>query len=296
MIEEVLYEHLVENLRSTQYFATWNGTVAVFNQEAPADTDPSWGSGSQYGRIVFMVDSSIDPARKISSNLVVDVMCEKGKQEPEVLEHVVRDLIDGYFFTQDGDTMMAQWKTSNYFTEPNEKVIGVTISFNLLAFPQSETDEPDPVNLLNQWSSEILAEALGKEIKVIGYGDQLSSAWKPTTQNPAIYWRISQIGKCAWIPDTYNVSWQDATIQGHVFAADVHMELKICRIIDNLLQQKEQILFSDGSPLFVDRNIRINTSNDPLRTGQISVVGTYGLLRTYPQAPAIENISLEMGS
>ena len=131
MIEEVLYEHLVENLRSNQYFATWNNTPAVFNQEVPSDTDPLWGSGSQYGRLVFMVDLSIDPARKISSNLTVDVMCEKGKQEPEVLEPIVRDLIDGYFFTQGGDTMMAQWKTSNYFTEPNEKVIGVTISFNL---------------------------------------------------------------------------------------------------------------------------------------------------------------------
>ena len=113
MIEETLYEHIVADSALSQYLATWNGKAAVFNQEVPPDTDPLWGQGSQYGRVVFMVDLAVDPARKISSNLVVDVMCEKGKQEPEDLEPIVRNLIDGYFFTQGGETMMAQWKTSN---------------------------------------------------------------------------------------------------------------------------------------------------------------------------------------
>ena len=157
MIEKALYEHMVGYFAFDQHLATWDGTAAVVNQEVPSDTDPLWGSGSQYGRIVFMVDSTIDPARKVSSNLSVDVLCDKGKQEPEELEPIVRELVDGYFFTQNGDTMMAQWKSSNYFTEANEKVIGVTITFRLLAFPQSETIPPDPVGLLNSWSAESLA-------------------------------------------------------------------------------------------------------------------------------------------
>lgn len=283
MIESALRTHLIEQESLRGYLATWNGELAVFNQEAPPDTDPKWSG--QYGRIIFMVDATEDPERKLGATLSVDVMCEKGVQDPNVMEPIVRDLIDGYFFTQDSYTMMAKWQKSNYFVEANEKIFGVTIVFRLLAFPCTETVDPDPVLLLNEWSEGELSEALGAPVKVIGHNDGITGAWKPTKDAPAIYWRISQTVKCGWIPDTYAVIWQDATLQGHIFASDVQTELVICRVIDSILQRKQRLIFEDRSPLFVDRNIRISTSNDPLRTGQISVVGTYGILRHIETSP-----------
>lgn len=289
MIESALRNHLIEQTILTPYLASWNSELAIFNQEAPPDTDQNWNR--QYGRIVYMVDATGDPERVLGATLSVDFMCEKGVHDPTEVEPIIRSLIDGYFFTQDGYTMMAQWQTSNYFVEQNEKIFGVTLKFRLLAFPQSETGDPDPVLLLNSWSEDGLAEYLGKTVKVIGHNDGISGAWKPTTEEPAIYWRISNVAKCSWIPDTYAVIWQDATLQGHVFASDVNNELKICRVIDNILQRRESLLFDDGSPLFVDRNIRISTSNDPLRTGQISIIGTYGILRVLDASP-IRHITL----
>jgi len=289
MIEAALRAHLIEQDSLRPYLATWNGSLAVFNQEAPPDTDPGWRF--QYGRIVFMVDMTGDPERKVGATLTVDVMCEKEVQDPNVLEPIVRELIDGYFFVQDGNTMSARWRKSNYFVEANDKIFGVTLSFDLLAFPKTETSSPDPVLALNTWSGRELARKLDKTVTVIGHNDEILGAWKPTAENPAIYWRISQITKCSWIPDTFNAIWQDATLMGHVFASDVNTELSICRVIDNMLQRAEYLILDDGSPIFVDRNIKVLTSSDPLRTGQISVVGSYGILREHPHADPIQHIT-----
>lgn len=290
MIEAALRTHLIEQETLVPYMGTWQGQMAIFNQEAPPDTDPGWNL--QYGRIVFMVDMTGDPERQVGATLAVDVMCEKECQDPNEMEPIVRNLIDGYFFVQDGNTVGAKWRKSNYFAfEANEKVIGVTLLFDLLAFPKMITAPPDPVARLNGWSGRDLARKLDKTVRVIGMDDEEMVAWKPTAENPAIYWRISQISKCSWIPDTFNAIWQDATLMGHVFAGDVNTEMSICRIINNVLQRAGSLILDDGSPLFVDRNIKIVASNDPLRTGQISVIGTYGILREHPHADPIQHIT-----
>ena len=290
MIEAALYNHLQKNLKENPYLASYDGKKAIFNQEVPDDTKPGWGGESQYGRIVFVLDWSDDPERKYSGTLAVDVQCEKDLYEPEILEPIIRELIDGYFFSTTEITIAAQWSTSNYFTDPTEKIVGVTLTFGLLAFPKQTTIEPDPIALLNKWSSEQLKEVLGKNLRVIGY-DELEDAWKPTKEEPAIYWRLSSIGPCVWIPDTYNCSWHTAVVNGHILAHDKDTNAIIARTIDNILTLKRRLIFEDQSPLMVDRNIRVNLVNDQMRVGQIALDATYGILRSYPYNP-IKNISV----
>ena len=98
MIEQALYEHLKARPELSERLATYNKVPAVFNQEAPADTDPLWGKGPQYSRIVFAEDIQGDPERTMGGTLVVDIMCKDG-DFPEDLEPLVRELIDGYFFS-----------------------------------------------------------------------------------------------------------------------------------------------------------------------------------------------------
>ena len=69
MIEQALYEHLQDQEALLPYLATYASKMAIFNQEAPADTDPLWGSGPQYGRIVFAVDLQGDPERTMGGML-----------------------------------------------------------------------------------------------------------------------------------------------------------------------------------------------------------------------------------
>ena len=173
--------------------------------------------------------------------------------------------------------MYAQWNASNYLTEPTNKVIGVTLTVGLLAFPNQTTIEPDPILLLNEWSCGALRAILGADIRVIGH-DTLKPAWKPTNEVPAIYWRLVNIGPCGWIPDTYNCSWHTAVVSGHVLAPDTDVSASIARTIDNVLTIKRRLIFDDMSPLMVDRNIRVNLASDPMRVGQITLDATYGIL------------------
>lgn len=293
MIEDALYTHLQSQTVLAPFLAKYGGKLAVFNQEAPADTDPNWNTKSQYGRIVFEISAQTDPERKVSANLMVDVICKSGEQIPEEIEPIIRPLIDGYFFSDEGMTMAAQWKSSDYFTEPPNKIQGVTLVYTLLAFPKQTTIEPDPIALINDWSSNELPAIVGVGgIRVIGK-DSLPAAWKPTSQLPAIYWRIQQIQKCSWIPDTYNCSWHTAVLQGHILTPEADVANIIARFIENALTIKKRLIFPDVSPLMVDRNIRVNPAADPLRTGQISVDGTYGILTPPRNSQLLNHIHLK---
>lgn len=293
MIESALLKHLwAQTDLLAPYLAVYKGKMAIFNQEAPADTDRGWETKSQYGRLVFALDLNEDTERKYSGTLAVDVICEKGKQLPEEMEPIVRKLIDGYFFSTEETTMAAQWNASNYFTDATEKIIGVTLTFGMLAFPKQLTCGPDPIALLNAWTSTELKSILQRNIRVIGH-DTMEDAWKPTNEVPAIYWRLSHINPTAWIPDTLNCSWHTAVISGHIMAPDKDVSALITRLISNHLTLKRRLIFEDQSPLMVDRNLRINLGQDQMRTGQITIDAVYGILNSYPYTP-IQNLSVRI--
>lgn len=284
MIETLLCQHLQKNSELLIGLATYHGAIAVFNQEAPDDKDKGWGK-TQYGRIVFAVDLTDDPERQISGVLAVDVYCENGQQLPEEFEPVVRNLIDGYFFAATEATIAAQWRSSNYFTEAGEKVIGVTLTFDLLAFPIQETMDVDPIPLLNEWSSGELSD-----VKVINYS-KTDSVWKPTDEKPAIYWRITSIDPCNYLPETYHCIWQTAEVQCNIFAESKEVMIRIARYISNLLSMKKRLIFKDDSPFMIDR-VRINTTSDSMTIGQLTLNGTYGILRDYQEVSKLKNFYL----
>lgn len=293
MIEAQVREHLIKQEALSPYMATYAGAMAVFNQEAPPDTDKGWGSGSQYGRIVFYINMQGDPQRNISGTLGVDLYCEKkSNQIPEEIEPILRQLIDGYFFSNENVTIAAQWSTTQYFTDPTEKIVGATLMFDLLDFPNQQTTDPDPIALINQWTSKDLPAILGiPEVRVIGC-DVLPEAWKPTDETPAVYWRLGTIRKCNWIPDTYSCSWETATLHGHIMAQNDATATKIARVIQNTLTIKKRLIFEDMAPLMIDRGIQVNPASDPLRNGQISVEGTYGILNIRATATKMTHISI----
>lgn len=286
MIERTLYQHLQNCTELAPFLAEHSGKMAIFNQEAPPDMDKGWDHGSQYGRIVFAVDMTDDPDRKISGVLQVDFMCESDKQDPNEVEPIIRPLMDGYFFKSTEGTIAAQWRASNYFTTTTEKIIGVTLTYDLLAFPNQTTIEPDPIALLNKWTSTSL-----EGVVVIGH-DYLPDVWKPAEKSVAIYWKLGQILPCSWINDTYNCSWQTAVISGHIMAPDENTAVLIARWIKSTLTVKKRLIFDDNAPLMVDRNIRVNATLDMLRTGQITLEATYGILTPPPPYNPLWHLSV----
>ena len=273
MIEQALYEHLISKNELTDFLGKYAGKPAVFSQEAPADNDDKWEDGKQYARIVFAVDIQGDPERAMGGTLAVDIVCKDGEPFPEDIEPVARKLIHGYFFSADSFTVAAQWKNSSYFTEPTNEVCGCTIAFELLAFPVITTSNPDIIARINAWTASRF-----EDVHVINYDKLPASAWKPTEAKSAVYWRKVQDAPAGWIPDTFQTIWRTATVRCHIFSDSHAIASFVGREIITRLYAEKRILKSGETPIMVNRRNTEDLGADPLRTGQVSVEATYGIV------------------
>ena len=285
MIEQALNEHLKAQDVLRPYLATYNNAMAIFNQEAPSDKDILWGKGPQYGRIVFAVDLQGDHERTMGGTLAVDIMCKEDDVPPEEIEPIIRSLIHGYFFSNGTFTVAAQWKNSSYFTQPVDQILGCTLSFDLLGFPVLTTSEPDVIDRLNEWTSKTF-----EGIHVINHDVLPSSAWKPTGGESAVYWRLITDNPAGWIPDTFQTIWRIASVKGHVFSADNAAALKVIRDITTHIHILKRLMKEGESPIMVNRRNNMDLGADPLRTGQITVEATYGIIVKYGPDNTINKI------
>ncbi len=285
MLEELIFKHLQSFRNDLEpYLASYGDYLAIFAGKAPDDMDETWNDGkSQYGRIVFYLDTNTDPEREVSGKLAVDVFCEDGAQNVGEIESVVRPIINGYFFSCGDMTIAAQWHDSRKFVEPTNKVCGTTISYDLYAFPSQTTCDPDPIALLNLYTKEAIPNA-----RVIGLEDT-GEIFKPTNDIPVIYWRAMSVSKCAWIPDTFSCSWQTMVCRAHIIAEDNNVMASMARRLDNALTLQKSLLFDNGTTLRVDRNNQVNSGADPMKQGQLTVEATYGILNII-KSGKIENI------
>lgn len=284
MIEQSLYEHLKGREDLAKFLASYNCAPAVFNQEAPADMDEGWGCGSQYGRVIFSVDIQGDPARTMGGLLTVDVLCKENEQYPEDVEPVIRNAIHGYFFSSGTFTVAAQWKNSSYFTQPTDQVAGCTVTFDLLAFPMLTTTEPDVIERINEWTAAI------EGLHVINYDELPGPAWKPEGDQTAVYWRLMQETPARWIPDTFQTIWRTATIKCHIFSADIATATKVADDLDVRLYTAKRLTRPGETPIMVNRNNTLDFGADPLRTGQLTVEATYGVIVHLEPDKTLKNI------
>lgn len=290
MIEEALRTHLMAQEELVECLATYADEPAIFSQAAPADTDTEWAKDIQYNRIVFAEDLQGDPERTMGGTLVVDIQCkedEENEQYPEDIEPIVRRLIHGYFFSNGTFVVAAQWKNSSYFTEPTDKVSGCTVAFDLLAFPVLSTINPDVIERLNEWTSEIKS----LDVHVINYEELPKDAWKPTGEETAVYWRVVTDNPANWIPDTYQTIWRTATIRGHIFAEDRATATKVARSLIMKLYADKRLLRAGEAPIMVNRRNTSDDGADPLRTGQVAVEATYGVIVHFESGEYLEHIN-----
>lgn len=288
MIEQALYEHLQEQAALRPYLTEYSDRLAVFNQEAPADADKLWKDGPQYGRIVFAVDIQGDPERAMGGTLAVDIMCKEGEQYPEEIEPIIRRLIHGYFFSSGTFVVAAQWKNSSYFTQPTDKVKGCTVTFELLAFPMLTTSEPDVIARLNEWT-----DANFEFLHVINLNGMPDNAWKPEGKESAVYWRLVNDNPASWIPDTFQTIWRTANVRCHIFSKDNATAGRVARAIAQKLYADKRLMKAGESPIMVNRKNTVDFGADPLRTGQLSVEATYGVIVHYENTEVLNNIYKE---
>ena len=277
MIEQALYEHLQEQENLRPFLAEYGGKMAIFNQEAPADTDGAWGEGPQYGRIVFSVDLKGDPERTMGGRLALDILCKDGDQFPEEIEPILRPLIHGYFFCRKKFVVSAQWRDSLPFSEPANDISGCTVTFDLLAFPISSY-APHVIDQFNEWSSTI------ENLHIINLDPLPTAVWKPSNGQSAVYWRIAKEENSRWIPSTFSTAWMTATVKGYIFsetpavAAAVANRLVMQLYADKRLKKDGALLRAGDSPIIVNTKNSVDNGADPLRVGQLTVEATYGVI------------------
>lgn len=286
MIEQALLTHLSAQTELTDFLAVYADEPAVFNQEAPADTDKGWEPGPQYGRIVFAVDLQGDPARTLGGILSVDILCKEDEQYPEDIEPIVRKLIHGYFFSSGTFAVAAQFRNSNYFTQPTDHVTGCTVSFDLLAFPVLTTNGLNVIARLNEWTSRI------DGIYVINHDELPAPAWKPGPGECAVYWRSLRVGPAAMIRDRYATIWRTATIKGHIFSGDLATATDVAENIIFRLYADKRLLKTGEAPIMVDDRNTLDNGADPLKTGQVTVEATYGINRYQKTSEVFNEINL----
>lgn len=290
MIEQALYEHLQEQEDLLPFLATYGEKMAIFNQEAPADSDEAWADGPQYGRIVFFVNLDGDPARTVGGTLTVDILCKKDEQFPEEVEPILRNLVHGYFFSSYTSVVSAQWKSSIPFTGPEEDVTGCTVTFDLLSFPVSSY-APGVIKQFNEWCSTI------EKIYVINHDKLPTAAWKPSNGESAVYWRALKEEPANWIPTTFSTVWMSATVKGYIFsespakAAEVANDLKIRLYAIKRLKKDGVLLRAGDSPIMVNTRNIVDNGADPLRVGQLTVEATYGVIVHFETDETIRNIN-----
>lgn len=271
-MEGIIYNYLCNCEELSEKLTTWADSPAIFQTKAPDDKDEDWGK-TQYPRLIFDLDMQADSERKVSGQLMIDVMCEDKSESVQVeeLESIVKEAVDGCFFSNTDLTISAQWRSSNQFENGDDDVIGVTLVFDVLAYPNQITESPDPIKATNLW-----IKTLYKDAYVIGK-DTLPETWKPTNESPAIYCSLFRVGESPRMKSTYSVDWIGAELHIYVMAPSENVRATISKQIIQLLIHATRIILDDGSPMLIDK-VTGNLAADPLRTGQIVVNATYGVL------------------
>lgn len=285
MIEQIITDYLRGSPALTRALARYGGVPAVFCQKSPGDTDPRWEQGHQFPRAVYLLDLAGDPQREREGTLAVDLFCLP-PTAPEDLEPLVREWVDGRFFSGGEQVLSAAWRASNYFTEPTEKVDGVTVLFDLVEYPVQEIDGPDPVLLLNRYVHEQYPQAA-----IIGLGGWEEPVVTPSRERPVFYSMLTGLAPCAQIPDTFHCIWRTASLQLHIAAGDRQVELAIADRLAVDLARKRRLFFPDKGPMMIDPP-KIQPSTSPQRTPYLTLEGNFGILREQDPASAMEHITV----
>lgn len=245
---------------------------AIFYQQAPADTESGWSSSS-YPRIEFVADMIGDPERKSSGSLFCNIFCAETDVPPENLEPKLRRALSDVFIQPEKEPPYALgWAQSEAFvgrvTEQGKRVFGISMRFDLFGFPKQTTSDPDPVQALQIWMK---AAIKGTVIEL----DQLNDYTEIGDETPIFYCHLNRmaLGHCTW-----SVSWIDAVLSVHVFAASSEARLAWIKHLTDQLMENPEITMMDGSPMRITK-IQADSSFDPIRQGQITLSVKYGILR-----------------
>lgn len=241
---------------------------AIYYSKAPADVDLQEGN---YPQIVFGVDKFTDAIHGVAGLLTVDIICSQDTTEPETIERLVRESLEGVFFAPpDDEIFLLKWSKSEVFNEPASEripmIIGATLTFEMYAFPNQITSTPDPILALQEWTANL-------DVIVIGHSD-FGESFIPSRDKPAFYFSMQEE---RFIEQTHTTIWLDGLIRCHVFAPDVHSRREWLTLFRQEILFCTHVFLADGSPMRL-QDCRLNFNDNEIQ-GQLQLTFRYGLWR-----------------
>lgn len=288
-LEDLIYNRIAERTAITEKLARFGTTPAAFYQSAPGDQAEGWKNKKQYPRLDYIVDMQANPERQSSGIMMLNIWCDETGAPPEEIEPEIRSaLCDVFMQPDDRPPYCLAWVRSDSFETPSNNtkgshVNGITVLFDVLAFPWQETADPDPILAMNHFIKELVPEA-----KVIG-ADALADYFVPGTTTPAFYFRIASLETAR---ETNTVVWMNATIAGHIFAPTTAARLQWLKYLVDALAVRGEVTMLDTSPMLF-RNIRADSAADHLTTGQLRLAVQFGILRRQPYAHTLTQRSIQ---
>lgn len=286
MIEDLIYSVLTDEKEQSSIsdmLARYKNKPAVFMQSAPSDM-----SGELYPRIDYVFDRASNDERKTEGLLTINVWCKSTGVLPEEIEANIRQLFSNIFIKDSGETYCFSWDRNDYFEikgdtkSENTLVLGVSLFFDVLAFPLGKVSEPDPIAAIMDYTNRNY-----EDIQLIG-NDNMDCIFKANDDTPAVYYNISKLERAeSWAL----CQWMNVRIQAHIFAGSAEKRTEIVKIISDNIARDECIRMRDGSDM---RCIGLNVNMDAniAKIGQITFIFHYGILRKNNPAEKLNNIGI----
>lgn len=274
-LQEMIYDRLRNDEDIESMTASFDGGAAVFYQMASPQDDARWESAIQYPRIDYLLDMMDNPARNANGTLIINIWCDtQGSTEPEDIERRIKTLLHASFAQADDYPYCFSWNRSDAFEikkqqEETVRIVGVTVSFDVIACPKQETTCPDPIKALNDWTKEVLPDA-----KVI-CRDEIEGWFTPTKETPAVYWRMTSED----IKEQhFAYTWLNMTAEGHVYAPTADDRLHTMALLKTAASLIGHIPMEDGSPL-LQQNFESKPQLNYPKVGQLKFTGSFGILQ-----------------
>lgn len=287
-MKSVIYKYL--NSLDIAGLATHDGSPAIFNDQAPDDSDSGW-KGSQYGRIIYGLNLKDDPERKVSGTMQIAVaylFTLEGHNNLLKAKKALKKAFEGVFLTDEETTISLVWRKTESFQETIEgqndvEVCGAVMTFDAYAFPKHSYLPLDAVGSLakhidDKWNVTVINNT------------ELDEIWKPDDEEVVVYTRLDSM-QPGTFPSTYACTWFTNNIKVHVISgSDVNADQFVMNLLQDL-QERERFVMNDGSPFFVNQ-LAYSTKLDPLKDGQVTVRGQYGKLRDVETVDELKTITI----
>ena len=284
-LNRLLSEWLCGDEKITSELVSFGGVPAIVNTEFPSDQEEGWDGKTQFPRISYRVDRQADYKRSTSGMLRIAIYTLSMQVDAsERIENAIRDRLSNVVMhPDDSPAFCVSWRqTTPYEIDRRGMLVLMKeVAFDILEYPAQVTVSPDPALSLCMFLKRIAPEAF-----LVSY-DHQDGVYEPTDSNPAVYVRLSSLGK---LEETYALLLCTCQLELHVLAPTAEGRLLWVRALYDELFKQGEIPTEDGHPLKI-REINANIGADYLTSGQLTLRCTFYMLsaRVRPEGTELLN-------